>query len=157
MKKTIIKRIIFGILIILNCLVIFRFSAQPANESSQTSGVIVNKIVDGISNINKNAERAKLEENTTFVVRKLAHLTIYTLLGIWLICFANTFSISDKNRVACSIIFGMAYASSDEFHQKFVEGRSPEIRDVCLDTCGIILGILIILIIRKIKNATKKS
>ena len=46
MNKVILKRIIFTILIIVNCLVIFKFSSQDADTSSQTSGVVVNKIVE---------------------------------------------------------------------------------------------------------------
>ena len=42
------KRIIYGILIIINCIVIFNFSAQNAEKSSKTSNVIVNKIVTNI-------------------------------------------------------------------------------------------------------------
>jgi len=34
----------------------------------------------------------------------------------------------------------MAYAVSDELHQWFVEGRSCELRDVGIDTMGVILG-----------------
>lgn len=38
----------------------------------------------------------------------------------------------------------------DELHQKFVNGRSAEIRDVCIDTCGVILGILLVILVGKI-------
>lgn len=156
MNKVILKRIIFTILIIVNCLVIFKFSSQDADTSSQTSGVVVNKIVDKISNVNKE----KLTDDVTFVVRKCAHLSIYTLLGIWLMNLANTFNLlSTRNRIVFCIIFGMMYATSDELHQKFVNGRSAEIRDVCIDTCGVILGILLVILVGKIiKNIkTKKA
>ena len=93
MNKVILKRIIFTILIIVNCLVIFKFSSQNADTSSQTSGVVVNKIVDKISNANKNINKEKLTDDVTFVVRKCAHLSIYTLLGIWLMNLANTFNL----------------------------------------------------------------
>lgn len=39
-----------------------------------------------------------------------------------------------------AILFGMLYAVSDELHQWFVEGRSCELRDVGIDTTGVILG-----------------
>ena len=160
MNKVILKRIIFTILIIVNCLVIFKFSSQNADTSSQTSGVVVNKIVDKISNANKNINKEKLTDDVTFVVRKCAHLSIYTLLGIWLMNLANTFNLlSKRNRIVFCIIFGMMYAASDELHQKFVDGRSAEIRDVCIDTCGVILGILLVILVGKIiKNIkTKKA
>ena len=43
-KKTKIKRIIFAILIIINCIVIFNFSNKVADDSSKQSGRIVNFI-----------------------------------------------------------------------------------------------------------------
>lgn len=73
---------------------------------------------------------------------------------------ANTFNLlSTRNRIVFCIIFGMMYAASDELHQKFVDGRSAEIRDVCIDTCGVILGILLVILAGKIiKNIkTKKA
>ena len=45
------------------------------------------------------------------------------------------------------------YAATDEIHQLFVPGRSGEIRDVCLDSLGVITGIIILLIIFKIVGA----
>ena len=34
----------------------------------------------------------------------------------------------------------MAMAAGDEIHQMFVDGRSPQIKDVCIDTCGACAG-----------------
>ena len=57
---------------------------------------------------------------------------------------ANTFNLlSTRNRIVFCIIFGMMYAASDELHQKFVDGRSAEIRDVCIDTLGVVFGVII--------------
>jgi VanZ family protein len=49
-----------------------------------------------------------------------------------------------------SILFSMLYASTDEFHQLFVEGRSGSVRDVMIDTLGATLGILFFLCLWKI-------
>lgn len=37
------------------------------------------------------------------------------------------------------------YAGTDEFHQYFVPGRACSLRDVCIDSAGAILGVLIML------------
>ena len=42
---------------------------------------------------------------------------------------------------------------ADEIHQLFISGRSGEIRDVCIDSLGVITGIIILLIIFKIVGA----
>ena len=42
---------------------------------------------------------------------------------------------------------GLIYAITDEYHQSFVAGRGPAITDVCIDTAGVCIGIVIVLII----------
>ena len=39
-------------------------------------------------------------------------------------------------------LIGTAYAVTDEFHQAFVPGRSCELRDVVIDSCGVLTGVL---------------
>lgn len=152
-----IKRIIFAILVILNCIAIFMFSAQNAEKSSKTSGVIVNRVVDTVSTVNKKVKKETLKNSITFYVRKLAHFSIYTLLGIWLLNEMNTFKISTLKRVIISLSFGVIYAVSDEFHQSFISGRSQEIRDVCIDTCGVLFGCILVLLIGKIFKLIKRK
>lgn len=151
-----IKRIIFSFLIVINCLVIFCFSAQNSEKSSETSGVIVNKVTDLISNVNKNINKDSIKDTVTFIVRKCAHFSIYVLLGIWLICLANTFEIATKRKILIGMVYGLLYAVSDEIHQYFVSGRSAEIRDVCIDTCGVLCGILFVLLVNKIIQLIRK-
>lgn len=152
-----IKRIIFVILIILNCIAIFIFSAQNAEKSSKTSGVIVNKVVDTVVNVNKKVKKESLKDSITFYVRKLAHFSIYTLLGIWLLNEMNTFKVSTLKRTIICLVFGAIYAVTDEFHQSFVSGRSQEIRDVCIDTCGVLFGCILVLATGKIIDMIKRK
>ena len=39
------------------------------------------------------------------------------------------------------------YAMTDEFHQLFVPGRSGQVRDVLLDSCGAAVGVLLVLFV----------
>ena len=55
-----------------------------------------------------------------------------------------------KWRVLITLGAGIIYAVLDEFHQSFSPGRTPKITDVYIDTLGILLGIVIILLIREI-------
>lgn len=157
MNKIVVKRIIFTILIILNCVAIFRFSSQNSEKSSETSGVIVNEVVQTISTINKNTNKETVKDSITFIVRKCAHFSIYTLLGIWIMNFMNTFNIETKSKILICLIFGIIYASSDEIHQMFISGRSSEIRDVCIDSCGVLFGNLLVILAGKISNAIKEK
>ena len=144
-----IKRILFAVLIIINCIVIFNFSAQDSEKSSETSGVIVDRVVNTISSVNKKVKKETLRDVVSFYTRKTAHFSIYALLGIWLINEANTFDISKKRKVLISVIFGLLYAMSDEFHQSFVGERSPEINDVFIDTLGFVFGIMVVILVIK--------
>ena len=71
--------------------------------------------------------------------------------------FANTFNISTRRKLLICVLFGILYASSDEFHQSFVGGRSPEVRDVCIDSCGVLFGNFLVIITGKIISSLKKS
>ena len=61
MNKKIILRIVLLILIIINCLVIFKFSSEKSEESNQTSGIVIEKIIE-INPYTKNLDEAKKEE-----------------------------------------------------------------------------------------------
>ncbi len=145
MNIRLIKRIIFGILIIINCIVIFNFSSQNSESSNKQSDVVVDRVVNTIEKKSKKAKKdPTLKDRVTFYVRKTAHFTIYTLLGIWLMNEANTFDITKKKKWIICLLFGFLYATSDEFHQSFVGGRSQEIRDILIDTSGVVFGCVLV-------------
>ena len=48
---------------------------------------------------------------------------------------------------------GTLYAVTDELHQGFVGGRHPAVLDVCIDSSGVIAGVLVMfLILRKLQK-----
>lgn len=171
-----VRRITFLILIIINCITIFYFSNQVADTSSASSGRIVNFVIKVLPQF-KNMEEYKKEhianEVLQPIVRKMAHFSIYTLLGFLTINFAltcekqNSFCNMDEKcpplqvkrvrnkRILYSWLFGTLYAISDEIHQLFILGRSCEFRDVCIDSLGVLTGIVIMIIIVKIFNTLK--
>lgn len=79
------------------------------------------------------------EDTARFMIRKLAHFSIYTLLGI---CVFSSFS-NPKRAFPGSFLICVLYACSDEFHQSFIPGRSCQTGDVLIDTCGACLGMFI--------------
>jgi len=153
-----IRRLIFLILVICNCLIIFNFSNQKADISGNTSGRVVkfiSELIPSIKNMPED-EKIQLQENVMQpIVRKLAHFSIYTLLGILLMNFTITFKRSFYQCSLGTIILGFLYACSDEFHQLFIYGRSCEFRDVCIDTLGVITGAIIVIIVTKIYRKVK--
>lgn len=149
MKKNIL-RIIFLILIITNSLIIFGFSSQNGEESGNLSEMVIAKIAD-ILNV-KEENRIYFLNIGEKIIRKLAHFSIYSLLGIWLISFIHTFILKSKYQIIIASIWGFLYASTDEFHQTFSDGRTASINDVLIDTLGVLFGILIVFLIIKIKE-----
>lgn len=155
-----IKRIIFAILIVLNCLTIFYFSNQIADNSNKQSSTIVeiiSNIIPYIKNMDKEKQTILKEEILTPIVRKSAHFSIYAMLGILTTNFMLTIENKKMSKRAIfALIFCMLYALTDEFHQKFIPGRSAELRDVLIDTSGAMLGILLTIavtfLVRKIKD-----
>lgn len=70
--------------------------------------------------------------------------------------FISTYNVKLLVRFLVSIGVGIIYAISDELHQSFIPGRSPSAIDVGIDTAGVILGILVVLIIIAVYNTNNK-
>jgi len=143
MKK---KIILASIPLILWMSLIFFFSHQKADNSSELSEGATKKIITFVIKIvDSNAGEAKVDEIVdTFnpSIRKLAHFTEYFILGILLVNLFIKIPMSLKKIVFLSIISVMLYATSDEVHQIFIEGRSCQLKDILLDTLGGVLAIL---------------
>lgn len=154
-----IQRIIFGILTAITFITIFIFSNQNGEKSGSVSRDFTKKVIE-ILHIDKNLneiEKENLIENSQFIVRKLAHFTIYTIAGINLYGFINTYNIENKYKMIGALLVGIIYATSDEIHQMFSGGRTPAVMDVFIDSCGVLFGINMFLITNKIiKNKKQK-
>lgn len=119
------------ILMLLWMFLIFLMSSFDATESTNQSNFIVNIITNifKIENI----------ELLSFIIRKLAHLTEYLILGLLV---ANMFTKNNINNLyLISIILCIIYATSDEIHQLFVPGRACQLRDILIDSIGSITGV----------------
>lgn len=151
MKKNIL-RIILILLLLGTFYIIFGFSSQDGEKSGSISRRITEKIATFIPQIQKENEIEKENIMNTMerIIRKMAHFSIYTAVGLLLMALVSTYNIKEKNRLIITLTTGIIYASSDEIHQSFVPGRSPMITDIVIDTMGVILGILLIILGKKI-------
>jgi VanZ family protein len=68
------------------------------------------------------------------VLRKLAHVTEYAVLG---------FLLARVVSAAPAFALGVLYAVTDELHQSFVSGRHGAPRDVVIDSFGVAIGVLV--------------
>ena len=121
MEKNIL-RVILLILLIGTFNLIFDFSGQTGEESSGISRKITNLLVNNIKYIQEKPENVKEEivERIEKVVRKIAHFSIYTVVGILLMSFVSTYPLKDFTRSIISLGAGIIYATSDEIHQSFI-------------------------------------
>lgn len=127
--------------------VIFSFSAQKGEDSNALGSSIIEPVVaalyPGIADMAAPARQALLE-TITFVVRKLAHFSEFALLGLCLMAHVHLVRWEKPMKGSGLIAWAIAtlYACSDEWHQMFVSDRSPELRDVGIDSAGALCGIL---------------
>lgn len=72
-------------------------------------------------------------------VYKLAHLIVYTVLGV--LVAGGTRHVKMTRAAWWAWVIVVLYAISDEIHQSFVPGRTPLVTDVLIDSLGGLLGI----------------
>lgn len=148
------RRKIFLVLTICWLVLIFGFSARDADTSGQDSGRIGRMIgecfVPGFREWS-DVKQEQFVEAVDFPVRKTAHATEYAILGMLMFGTIYEEKKSKVHNYVLSWIFGTCYAATDEFHQLFVPGRSGQIRDVMIDSSGVLAGLLVIYIVMWIK------
>lgn len=147
-----IYRIILIVLLICTFSVIFGFSSQDSKKSSSLSRRVTELITNNIKWIQEKPkqEKEQIIKVLNSKLRKIAHFSIYTILGIVLMAIFSTTKAKALNRLSASLIIGIVLATSDEIHQCFVPGRGPLFTDVVIDSLGVLYGILVVMLIQKI-------
>lgn len=116
-----------------NLVVIWGNSMLPGN----VSGAISDFVRDIAAKI---LPMGPEKETGGHFIRKLAHFTEFTALGV-LLCWL--FSML-KKPLSLALALGIGAASLDETIQRFVPGRVSSLKDVGIDTCGVLTGILLL-------------
>lgn len=140
---------------------IFCFSSQTGEQSGAMSGRIttwiVSLFVPDFESLPE-AEREALCSRVGLVIRKGAHFSEYALLGFFLMLHIREVGkrVTVRFPWLWSWSVGTLYAASDEIHQGFVAGRGPSVTDVMIDSCGVIAGTLLLLLIVHHKQPARK-
>jgi VanZ family protein len=92
-------------------------------------------------------------------LRKCCHLTEYAILAL-LVFRALTHSRTTLPpwswpRIGGTLLLVFLYAASDEYHQSFVPGRTALFSDVCIDTGGGAIGLLLAWIYHRCRRPKK--
>lgn len=74
------------------------------------------------------------------LLRKVAHFTEFAALGL---CLAWLHGMLQKGKLR-PFLWGVLAASVDETIQRFVPDRGPSVKDVCIDSAGVLTGIILL-------------
>ena len=135
-NKEFVKSICF---VVLWVVIIFSFSMQSGDESSELSGGIVAGIVELVFDGD-----FQYAEELEFFIRKLAHFTEYLVLGVLVMQTMKQTRHFESVVVSifASMLVCVLVASCDETIQLFSGGRCGQVKDVVLDSCGALGGVV---------------
>lgn len=155
-----LRRLVTGLLVLCWMFLIGSFSAQSGVESGSLSRNVAKKAVTVEEKLSGKIYTAKERdvriENMQFPIRKLAHMSEYAVLAMLLSLHLGCYVFKRKKlRLFLAWLLAVAYAATDETHQLFVDGRSGNFVDVCIDSAGAFLGVLYFWGLLKIRRTTK--
>ena len=128
-------------------MVIFLFSSQNGQLSSDVSEGFAARLFSIIYPSFRDMsdlEKLTFLETVMLPIRKLAHFTLYFVLGFLsslLFVTIKKYGIYIKGIISWG--FCVLYAVSDEIHQYFVPDRACAFRDVLIDSSGALLSVTI--------------
>lgn len=140
---------------------IFIMSSFSAPSSSSQSSFFVRPLQTIVPSANP--------YTLTVIIRKTAHFIEYAILGLLAVVTFYAYVNSKKSQnqpsksfksrspgfspclrpIILLILACAMYSITDEFHQSFVPGRSPQPTDIMIDTIGVITGIIMFFIFTK--------
>ena len=133
---------------ILMMILIYSFSAQTGDISGNLSYQISYTIVETkneVLNEGKGYEELAYEaDGIHYYVRKAAHMTEYFLLAIAISFPLYVYGVRGIWLILLAGVICVGFAGLDEYHQSFVAGRGPSVRDVGIDSIGVLIGILLV-------------
>lgn len=128
------KKIIKTLLFVSWLILIYLLSAETGDQS----GSLSNGILLSIAKLLKISDTKAFVDTFGFFIRKLAHFSEYFILYILTYeCFKE---FNCPKLIVVSVLFCVLYASFDEFHQLFVDGRCGQLSDVVIDSSGSIVS-----------------
>lgn len=150
-RKRLYVRLLLWLMAFYYFVVITRFSARTAVQSSMESNGILERIIYFLSGADVNSIDKELLHVLHSMIRKLAHFANFFILGFIYTMLANETSGGKKrSMVAAALLWGFISAIIDEGHQYFVPGRSAQIQDVLIDFSGVVTGWMLFSLMRKV-------
>lgn len=148
MKHRVFWARFFLVAALVTAALIFWFSAQKGEKSQLMSDGITLRVAHLLKpDFKEMTESARLSylEQLSYIIRKNAHFCEFMLLGFCLMGWQR-FGFPERRWALCGLwAWGIAtlYAGTDELHQLFINERSAQLTDVCIDSAGSLTGVLI--------------
>lgn len=145
-KKRMAARVILTVLTVAAVAAIFYNSSLSAVKSTEQSSPLTDWI---------NSILASLPfpfAVTEKFIRKLAHFSEYSALGLLLSSTVFLYRQNQSKTFLTAMPIGAAVAVCDELIQLFPAGCSCQVSDMLIDICGIAFGTVIVLLIISIKE-----
>jgi VanZ family protein len=76
------------------------------------------------------------------LVSTLGHISVFAVLSVLIWWALGLSPLPLGRRATLSVLLSMLYGLSDEWHQSFVPGRTPDILDIVADTFGATMAML---------------
>ena len=146
MKRTKFRLGLASALTFLWLCVIWGNSLLPGSQSSQVSGWVGELLEKILPFLNMGADGAMT------VLRKLGHFSEFMLLSL---CLNWLFGMLKTGKFV-PVLCGIAVACADETIQLFVPGRHGCVTDVLIDSAGVAVGVLIVLLIQRCKTTGRR-
>ena len=157
--KTIFLRNLAGVLAIMWMCIIFAFSAQTKEESGAVSQGFTYQLVSNTRMFfNLDLSDARVKEIADAIegfVRKAAHMTEFGILSVLIFIWIGQWEMNLLRRGLTASGAAAVYAATDEIHQLFVPGRAGRFSDVCIDSAGAVLGVVVFVVIVKLVMAIR--
>ena len=137
------KKIIKTLLFVSWLILIYLLSAETGDQS----GSLSDGILLSIAKLLKISDTKAFVDTFGFFIRKLAHFSEYFILYILTYeCFKE---YNCPKLIVVYVLFCVLYASFDEFHQLFVDGRCGQLSDVIIDSSGSIVSCFLWRLVKK--------
>ena len=152
------KKLLCLLLVVLTMGTMYYFSSQKGSVSKGQSDTAV-KVIDDIRGevTLKDHRLISVKEKVFnvlkqyggkgYIVRKLAHFSIYACIGASISLFVYVLSKRIYIASLVAMIASITYAYYDEMRQLSVAGRVGSMKDVVIDSSGAFTGVFILLII----------
>jgi VanZ family protein len=132
------KPLLWWVLVLAWCAIIFYFTESPTFTGANTQ-----KIID--SNLSVSPGPGETVKYLNLLIRKSAHLIAFGILALllWKAIYPKRWAYVGAWTLATF------YGGLDEWHQSYIPGRSASVNDVLIDSLGALVVLLLLFLFQK--------